>query len=571
MNKYKEFSERRKQEQADGTLPNWYSTAGYQMIREKKYIDEDETVLDRYKCIAETLSLHLPVHLREEYKDKFFNLLWNGYLGAATPVYSNIGKPDKGMPISCAGSIIADTVDSFYKSAHEVAMLSKNGFGTSAYLGDIRPRGSKISNGSKSDGVVPVMELIFNTAAHISQGSTRRGSVACYLPISHPDFDEVIHWLENNSDGSNFGWCISDEDIAKLNSNDPEMIRRYQEVMYLRMLGIGYIFLTDNVNKQNPQVYKDNNLKVNHSNLCTEISLFNNSDDFTFTCCLSSLNLLHWDVIKSDPEIIFDSIVFLDCVNSEFIKQSKDIPGLEKARRFAQWSRPIGLGVMGLSSYMQSKNIEFDALEGHYLNTEIFKTIREYADKANVWLAEVLDEPELMKGTGLRCSHLLSIPPTLSNAQISGGVSNGIEPFFANVYTQESAAGEMRRANPILVNLLKSKGKWKKEIIDSIAQKAGSVQHLDFLSDKEKAVFKTAFEVDQMAIINMANARQKYIDQAQSINLFFSANAEEEYISAVHQHAINSSHIKSLYYVRSSAGVNARTSLSESGCSNCEG
>lgn len=570
MNKYKEYSEKRKQEQIDDTLPEWYSTAGYQMIREKKYIDENETVKDRYNAIAETLSLHLPLEYQVQYKDKFFDLLWNGYLGAATPVYCNVGKPDKGLPISCAGSMVADTVDSFYKTAHEIAMLSKNGFGTSAYLGDIRPRGSKISNGSKSDGVVPVLELIFNTTKHISQGSTRRGSVACYLPISHLDFDEVIHWLENNSDGSNFGWCISDEDINKLNSNEPEMTRRYQEVMYLRMLGIGYLFFSDKVNRQNPQIYKDNDLLVRHSNLCSEIQLVNDSTSYTFTCCLSSLNLMHWDRIKNIPDIIFDSIVFLDCVNSEFIKQSECIPGLEKARNFAEWSRPIGLGVMGLSSYMQSKLIEFDALEGHYLNSEIFKTIREEADKANKWLAEILGEPELMKGTGLRCSHLLAVAPTLSNAQISGGISNGIEPFFANVYTQESAAGEMRRANPILVELLKSKGKWKKDIIDSIAQNSGSVQHLEFLSDKDKAVFKTAFEVDQMAIINMANARQLYIDQGQSINLFFSADAEEEYISAVHQHAMLSERIKSLYYVRSSAGVNARTSLS-GGCTNCEG
>lgn len=305
---------------------------------------------------------------------------------------------------------------------------------------------------------------------------------------------------------------------------------------------------------------------------CTEITLASTTN-YTFTCCLSSLNLAKWDAIKEDPQTIFDSIVFLDCVNSEFIKQSTDLLGLQKARDFALWSRPVGLGVMGLSTYMQSKSIVFDSFEGHLLNTSIFKTIREYADKANEWLGKELGEPELMKGTGLRCSHLIAVAPTLSNALISGGVSNGIEPFFANVFTADSPAGEIRRANPVLVELLKGYSKWNKSVIDSIIKNHGSVQHLDFLSDHEKAVFRTAFEVDQLAIIRMAEARQRYIDQAQSINLFISADAEEEYISYIHKEALLSKWIKSLYYIRSDAGVNGRTTLTEqkSSCSSCEG
>lgn len=571
MDKYKQYSEERKRQQEIGTLPNWFTTAGFQLITDKHYVDKDETVLDRYKTIAFTLSRHLPDGYKEIYNERFFDLLWNGHLGAATPVFTNTGKPEKGMSLSCAGSYCPDTVDGFYKTAHEIAMLSKNGFGTSVYLGDIRPRGSNITNGSQTDGVVPVLELIFNTASHISQGSTRRGSVACYLPISHGDFYEVCHWLENNQDGSNFGWCFTDEDIEKLNNNDPEILARYQEVIYLRMLGVGYIFNHGNSERGRPQVYKDNGIDVKHGNLCNETSL-HDSNDYTFTCCLSSLNLIHWDYMEEHPEVIFDSIVFLDCVNSEFIKQSEGISGLEKARNFALWSRPIGLGVMGLSTYLQSKSIVFDSFEGYNKNLLIFKKIREEADKANIWLAEILGEPELMKGTGLRCSHLLAIPPTLANAVISGGVSNGIEPFFANVFTQESAAGEMRRANPVLVDLLKSKDKWNKEVIDSIIKNQGSVQRLNFLSEHEKAVFRTAFEVDQFAILRMANARQRYIDQSQSLNLFIPAEAEEEYISQLHKEALTSEYTKSLYYIRSTAGLFARTSMGEDKeCVSCGG
>jgi ribonucleoside-diphosphate reductase alpha chain len=274
MDRYKQYSNERQQLQESGDMPSFMATAGYQLIKEKKYIEGDETVKQRFTTIANTLAEHVPAQYKKKYQERFFQLQWEGYLGPSTPVYCNTGRPEKGMPISCSGAYSGDSVNSFYKSAHEIAMLSKNGFGTSIYLGDIRPRGSNISNGTIADGVVPVMELIYNTANHISQGSSRRGSVACYLPVSHGDFDEVVHWLENNSDGSNFGWGFTDDDIAKLDSGDLEMVKRFQEVMYLRMLGIGYIFLVDNVNRQSPRVYTDNDIKVLASNLYR--------DSFTF-------------------------------------------------------------------------------------------------------------------------------------------------------------------------------------------------------------------------------------------------------------------------------------------------
>jgi ribonucleoside-diphosphate reductase alpha chain len=412
MDKYKEYSNLRTQLQESGEVPEWMATAGFQLIKGKQYIGENETVKQRFETISDTLVQHLPEQFRDHYRERFFELQWKGYLGPATPVYCNVGKPEKGLPISCSGTYCPDSVSGFYEVAHEIAMLSKHGFGTSVYLGDVRPRGSSITNGSIADGVVPVLDLIYNTANHISQGSTRRGSVACYLPVSHDDFEEVCHWLENNSDGSNFGWGFTDEDIQKLHDQDPDMIKRYQEVMYLRMLGIGYIFLVDNANRLSPEVYKKNDLSIKNTNLCTEIFLYN-SEKYSFTCCLSSLNLAYWDDIEKDPTIISDSVIFLDCVNSEFIKQSEGIKGIEKARDFAAWSRPVGLGAMGLSTYMQTKSIIFDSFEGHLLNTNIFRTIKEYADKANEWMGKELGEPELMMGTGLRCSHTISVAPTL--------------------------------------------------------------------------------------------------------------------------------------------------------------
>lgn len=268
MDKYKSYSDLRKKLQDLGEVPSFMSTAGFQLVKDKKYIEGDETVKERFTTIANTLATHLPEQYQEHYRNRFFQLQWDGILGPSTPVYCNTGRPEKGLPISCSGSYAPDSVSGFYEVAHEIAMLSKNGFGTSVYLGDIRPRGSKITNGTIADGVVPVMRLIYNTANHISQGSTRRGSVACYLPISHPDFHEVCHWLENNADGSNFGWSWTHADIKALDDGDPEMMERYQITMYLRMLGIGYYINIDNINDLNPKVYKDNDIKVLASNLC---------------------------------------------------------------------------------------------------------------------------------------------------------------------------------------------------------------------------------------------------------------------------------------------------------------
>ena len=298
---------------------------------------------------------------------------------------------------------------------------------------------------------------------------------------------------------------------------------------------------------------------------CTEITLFSDSDH-TYTCVLSSLNLAKYDEWK-DTDTIFVSSVFLDCVASEFISIGKKIKGLEKAVRFTEKSRALGLGVMGFHTYLQLNMIPFESMEAHFKNAEIFKKIKEESEKATKWMAEAFGEPEWCRGYNRRNSHLLAVAPTLSTAGIMGGVSQGIEPVYKNVYVQGSAAGEMNRINPVFLELLKEKGIYDDKHINEVINHNGSVQDVDWLNEEEKKVFKTAFEIDQKVIVRLASVRQQYIDQAQSINLFFSSDESEEYISEVHQMAFNDPLIKSLYYIRSESGVQA----SKGECESCAG
>jgi ribonucleoside-diphosphate reductase alpha chain len=556
-----------KKSKENGTSPSWLHSTGFQLLCNKHYIDKGETVHDRFTTIADTLSRMLPSR-NEEFRVKFFNLLWEGKYSASTPSFINIGKPWKGMPIACSGSFVGDSVDSFYTVAHEIAMLSKNGFGTSTYIGDIRPRGSSISAGGTADGVVPIMEMMNDVVSRVSQGSSRRGSVANYIPVNHGDFDEVIHYVTHNPKGNNLGWCISDKFIEDYFNDDPEAIRRHQEMIYLRMLGKGYMFFTDRTNRQNPQVYKDNNLVVKASNLCSEVTLYSDENQ-TFTCCLGSLNLAKWkDITDEDIET---SIVLLDCINTYFIHQAYGKKGLDKAVEAAEYGRPVGLGVMGLGTYFQQEGMVFDSLQAQFENINIFKRIQEVTDKANKMLGGWLGEPELMEGTGLRCSHLRATAPTLSTAVVLG-VSSGIEPVFANAYIQESAAGDLRRASPMFAKILKDKENFTQEILQSCIDMEGSVQHFsdDVVTQEEKGLLKTAFEVNQFAILRMADQRAKFIDQAQSVNLFLNANTDEKTVGDLHRVSYKCKYLKSLYYIR---GMDSKNSVikHENDCESCSG
>lgn len=496
---------------------------------------------------------------------RFFDVMWNGWLAPSTPVLSNMGT-NKGMPVSCSGQVIQDSIDGFYSSYRETALLTKHGFGTSGYLGDIRPRGSVISSGGKASGILPVLEHFVQDMRDVAQGTSRRGAWAGYIPMMSGDFHEAALKLENFPDDLNIGWVVEDAYINALEAGDKEAVRRYQRVMKIRAItGKGYFFKVDEVNRANPQMYKDLGLAVKASNLCTEITLFSD-EEHTFTCVLSSMNLEKYDEWKH-TDAVFVSTVFLDCVASEFIKLAKGVPGFEKSVRFTEKSRALGLGALGFHTYLQSKMVAIESFEAHMLNIEIFQNIHEEATRATKWMAEAWGEPEWCVGYGVRNTHLIALAPNTSSALICGGVSQGIEPVVANVFNQPTAAGEIYRCNPVLLALAKERVGWSDELVQRLIERDGSVQEEDWLTPEEKMVFRTAFEIDQRALVRLAAARQPYICQAQSLNLFFDADEDEEVISAIHKEALLNPNIKSLYYMRTQAGVKASTGE----CVACEG
>lgn len=553
---YSKLSKERKKLQKAGEIPPWYTTSAYQMFKDK-YQHENATVKETFQRIANTAASHLKAHNQDvgTWSQKFFELLWNGWLSPSTPVLSNMGT-NKGLAVSCSGGYVGDSIDDFYKSYHEVAMLTKFGFGTSGYLGDIRPRGTKISRGGKASGVKPVFEHFIHDMRAVSQGSSRRGAFAGYIEIDHADFDELSDLVLHEPDDANIGWIIKDSFIKRLNEGDIEATRRYQKALKLKMVtGKGYFLFIDKANRNRPQCYKDNNLDIKMSNLCNEILLFCDKDH-SFTCVLSSMNLFRYDEWK-DTDAVFNATVFLDCVAEDLLVNGSDIPGLEKAIRFTRKGRALGLGACGFHSYVQNKGWAFEGLETHLWNIEAFKKMDEESLKATQWMAKEFGEPEWCKGYGIRNTHRIAIPPTKTNSLIQGGVSEGINPDPALVYTQATSAGEVDRIAPIFLELLKKKGKYTKEVLDDIIQNNGSIQHVDWMTDEEKLVFRTAFEIDQKVVLRLAATRAKYLDQWQSLNLFFSAEEDEKYISEVHQEAFMDERILGLYYVYSLTGVKA--------------
>jgi ribonucleoside-diphosphate reductase alpha chain len=547
---YKDLSIERKLLQGRDLLPKWFSTGGYQLFKEK-YQGNAKSFRERVNTIAYTAAQHLPEYLRADYFHKFFNMIWNGWLSCSTPVLANMGT-NRGMPVSCSGGVVDDSVSGFYGNLLENAVLTKHGFGTSAYVGDIRPRGSSISVGGKASGSLPVIKDLATMTMNISQGTARRGAIASYLPINHGDFWEVVSYLEREPDGLNIGWCIDDSFITDLNNGVTDALARYQRALKVKMVtGKGYFFFTDKVNRHAPTCYKDLGFKVKASNLCNEINLYSDKDH-TFTCVLSSLNLAKYEE-WANTTTIQDAIVFLDCVASEFIKKAKGIPELANAVRFTEKGRALGLGVCGLHTYLQKNNIPFESLDAISHNNLIFKNIRHEANLASVMLGELLGTPEWVASR--RNTHLLAIAPTKSTALIMGGVSEGINPDPAMAFTQATAGGEVNRVNPVLLDLLKQKGVSLDKTINQVISDRGSVQNLDCLDDHEKLVFRTAFEINQSSIIRMASQRGKYIDQWQSLNLFFSSDTDPQIISDVHKEAFLDEGIRGLYYVYSKAGV----------------
>ena len=550
---FERLSEERKELQAKGYYPEWVTTQGHQMFKQS-YKYEDTYMLGRHKTIAKELSQYLPTkELREHYEEVFFDLLWSGKLSPSTPVLANCGT-DRGFTVACSGQYIGDSVDSFYTELRETALLSQAGFGTSGHFSDIRPRGSSISKGGTASGVRPVIDDFFTCASKISQGGARRGSFAAYLDIESDDFYECIQDLFVNTNGKNYGWIIKQSFIDKLVGGDTEANKRFTEALYNKQNhGKGYYFFLDKVNEHRPQMYKDHGLDVKASNLCSEIML-HSSEEYTYSCILSSLNLTKWDDMEND-NTIFDATVFLDCVTSDFIAKSKDVAGLEKVRAFTIKGRAIGLGVMGLHTLMQSRSLPIDSLQSHLLDMSIFKRIHDESLRASEWLARVLGEPDWCKGYGVRNTHRTALAPTKSTALLMGGVSEGINPDPGMAFEMASAVGELKRITPVFYELMKERGMYNKKTVNRIIANLGSVQQEDWLTDHEKQVFKTAFEINQEVLINRTSARQQFVCQGQSLNLFVADEDMDAQVAYLISLIFLDPNILSQYYIYSRNGV----------------
>lgn len=559
---FEALSAERKEGQAAGHFPEWYTTQAYQMFVAKYSVAGEHGLRGRHKTIAKTLSSYMIGH-EEYWEDKFFEVLWKGWLSPASPVLSNTGT-DRGLNVSCSGQYVGDSIDSFYKNRHEAAMLTKHGFGCSGYFGDIRSRGTAISVGGKASGAVPVMNGFFQDASEVSQGSNRRGAFAGYLEIDHPDFWELQELLENKPDSRNVGWVVTDSFIAKLRTGDSESNKRFTAALYTKLVtGRGYFFFKDKADRHRPQAYKDLNLDIKSTNLCSEIML-HSSEKLSFSCVLSSMNLAKYDEWK-DSDAIFTATVFLDCVVSDFLEKSKNLPGMEKVRKFTEQGRAVGLGVMGFSTYLQKNMIPYESFEAAVLNKKIFKQLQEDSLEASKWLAQEFGEPEWLKGYGERMTHRTALAPTKSSSQLMGGVTESVFPDPGMVFELGSAAGNMQRINPQVYQIMKDRGVYDKETLRSILNNIGSVQHVDWLSDHEKDVFKTAFEIDQFTILRYASQRQKHICQGQSLNFFVSEDGDEKRIAELHTEAFLDENILSLYYLYSRSGVTL-----QSNCEACE-
>ncbi|AMW16427.1 ribonucleoside-diphosphate reductase subunit alpha [Glaesserella parasuis] len=535
------------------------------LFLQRGYLLEGTTALDRIRFIAEHAERKLGI---EGYADKFYYYMGRGYFSLSSPIWSNFGL-DRGLPISCFGSYIGDSIHEIMVTTAEVGMMSKIGGGTSAYFGDIRPRGSLIKNNGKSDGSFNFSKLFDTVIDVISQGTSRKGQFAGYIDIEHGDIDE---WLDIHTEGNPiqlmyYGVCVGHDWLESMKAGDPYKRQLWAKILQRKTeTGIPYLFFKDNANAGRPDVYKDKNMTVHASNLCTEIMLPSNNEE-SFVCCLSSMNLLYFDEWKDTdaPEVL---TYFLDVVMSEFIEKSENMPFLDRANRFAKRHRALGIGVLGWHSYLQANNIAFDSFEAMQKNNIIFKTLQEKTLKASKELAQRFGEPELLKGYGRRNTTLMSIAPTKSSSFILGSVSPSVEPFKSNYYVKDLAKIKTVYKNPFLEQLLKEKGLDTEEIWDSILLNDGSVQHLTQLSEHEKEVFKTFSEISQLSVIQQAAQRQKYIDQGQSINIMVHPATPARDLNQLYLTAEELG-LKSIYYQysMSAAQVFNRNLLS---CSSCE-
>ena len=560
----------------------WITDESITFLR-RGYLSEGEEPLDRIKTISDHAEKLLGI---EGFSDKFYDYMSRGWYSLASPVWANFGK-QRGLPVSCFGSNIGDNIESILFTQAEVGEMSKMGGGTSGYFGNIRGRGAEITDNGHAPGAVHFMNLFQSVVDNISQGSTRRGRFSPYLPIEHPD---IMEFLEIGTEGASIqdlthAVTVTDKFMEEMIAGDTEKRAAWAKVIQRRgEIGYPYIMFHDTMNKNTVDVYREKGAKIYNSNLCSEIAL-HNSEEESFVCVLSSMNVLHYDEWK-DTDAVETLTYFLDAVVTEFctkieaFRDNGTIEGkrafmyMEKAYNFAKRQRALGLGVLGWHSLLQSKGLPFDTRETAKLNVEVFKLIKDKSYKASEEMAQRYGEPEYLVGFGRRNVTLNAIAPTTSSAFILGQVSQSIEPIWSNCYVKDVAKMKVTIKNPVLKRLLADLGKDDKQTWDSIKKNDGSVQHLDFLSDEQKDVFRTFAEINQSSIINQAAVRQDYIDQSQSLNLMISPDMPTKDINKLLIDAWKLG-VKTLYYQHSMNSAQAfarkKLNMNDLQCVACEG
>jgi ribonucleoside-diphosphate reductase alpha chain len=575
----------------DVDFPAWGNSPEYVKTISGGYLLAGEKPINAYARVSRAVADRLG---KPELADKFFQYIWNGWLNLATPVLSNTGT-DRGLPISCYGIDIEDSVFDIGTKNLEMMLLAKHGGGVGVGFNRIRPAGSKISKNGTSDGVIPFSKIFDSTILATSQGNVRRGAASSNLNIEHKDFEDWLEIREPKGDVNrqclNLHQCavVGDKFMRKLEDGDVDARRKWGKLLQKRKAtGEPYIMFKGNVNKQNPEAYKKNSLKVYMTNICSEIVL-HTDENHSFVCCLSSVNLAKYDEWK-DTDLIYVATWFLDGVLEEFIQKAKNMKGFENVVRFAEKGRAIGLGVLGWHTYLQQKGIPFEGLLAQFETRKIFSQIKIESERASRDMAAEYGEPLWCVETGMRNTHLRAIAPTVSNSKLSGNVSAGVEPWAANVFTDQSAKGTFIRKNKELEKVLKKIGINTREIWDKILADGGSIQDIPELDNwfyvngkltenpegddhiPVKDVFKTFKEINQLELIKQAGIRQQYIDQSVSLNLAFPSQATPKWINQVHMEAWRQ-RIKTLYYMRTESVLRAdiATRATDPDCLSCDG
>ena len=558
----------------DVDFPSWGNNEIYVKTISKTYLQSGEKPKDAYWRVATAVAKRLE---KPQLATKFFDYMWKGWLCLATPVLANTGT-DRGLPISCFGIDVGDSIFEIGSKNLELMLLAKHGGGVGIGINMIRPAGTKITGNGTSDGIVPFAKIYDSTILATNQGSVRRGAASVNIKIEHKDFEDFLEIREPKGDVNrqslNLHQCvvISDRFMKKLEEGDSDARRKWGKLLQKRKAtGEPYIMYKGNVNKANPEMYKKNGLKVHMTNICSEIVL-HTDEQHSFVCCLSSLNLAKYDEWK-DTDLVYTATIFLDGVLEEFIQRAKNMKGFENSVRSAERGRALGLGVLGWHTYLQQKGLPFEGLQAQFETRKIFSQLKIESERASRDLATEYGEPLWCKESGMRNTHLRAVAPTVSNSKLSGNVSSGIEPWAANVFTEQTSKGTFIRKNPELKKVLKKIGFDTKETWDKILADGGSVFGLDFLDEwcyldgkliecnevteeshkgkctTVKDVFKTFKEINQLDLVRQAGVRQQYIDQAVSLNLAFPAVADPKWVNQVHLEAWKQG-VKTLYYMR---------------------